>query len=860
MRRILFAALALLVIGPVAQAADTIYPLHDGVTAFVPNPEGKKFSLTVGVRDINVYETGPREVLVKVYDPDGKALVREIIPDDGVTTQAYSQPAGAFGHEAWYLSYNRLQGLEPMLRWTAFSEPDRLATIPERTFTYSVPATKPGVYRIMLVGSVDHYVRLSIDPAMPYAVAGHPHFVRGRGDMYRRSYVYVPRGALGLQMLLLEHDTPRTRRYKVSTPDGKVLCEGDTSTVLVQQLTPFEQPGQFDEQLLTVEVTAGPGDFLLGVMLRMPKDPEVTQRGQPCVAGVLAPTPELAKAVQGGAIYHDGRVFWQAYQVRFHEWLKKLQPADFVVKDAEGKEIAPDKLTQHPNFYPLNANHWRSPLSDTIMHHYQTHKNPQALNLALRDLAAGLRSIGPHDHPAVAVSGAYANMAYEFGAYAWHYWRPAWRVLQHSDAPNEVKEIVRDAMLVCGDRLAFCRSWERVNGNSFALIPLALRYCYAGTDDDLQKKLFEVYWDRFTTGGWGDRVGIGPSGPVQEGFAYAYHYASYITHTWKSVNADFQDPRFINAHGRIVNWFSYTLSDERIAAGPWSSRTHHYPQTSIQTEGPYAWKGLPGPDFTDNVNGGSEWFAARRQNYYVLTYHGRLSPVWNPGRGGYGGGMLCQLQVPDKGPVLVSTLNGEYGHDMHPHEWRNFHIHGIVGTTANGRPLIGPHCEHLNAKLDGTTVTGSGPIRESAVQSTRSYTFGADDITCSVELKETEYHGILNLFTKDPLPGIVTEAYEMIPYVGYKLGGKATPKKPASPTDVIALAADGATIGPVTKEPVSAKAVVIDRGGFGARVEFEEPRSVLLGENNTLLVQVATAKVSANEIALKYRIVPFVKE
>ncbi len=60
MRRILFAALALLAASPIARAADTIYPLHDGITAFVPNPEGKKFSLTLGVRDINVYETGPR--------------------------------------------------------------------------------------------------------------------------------------------------------------------------------------------------------------------------------------------------------------------------------------------------------------------------------------------------------------------------------------------------------------------------------------------------------------------------------------------------------------------------------------------------------------------------------------------------------------------------------------------------------------------------------------------------------------------------------------------------------------------------------------------------------------------------------
>jgi hypothetical protein len=54
-----------------------------------------------------------------------------------------------------------------------------------------------------------------------------------------------------------------------------------------------------------------------------------------------------------------------------------------------------------------------------------------------------------------------------------------------------------------------------------------------------------------------------------------------------------------------------------------------------------------------------------RKGYYALTYHGRLSPKWesnaHPGQSGYGGGMLCQLQVPGKGLVLASTLNGSYG-------------------------------------------------------------------------------------------------------------------------------------------------------------------------------------------------------
>ena len=435
----------------------------------------------------------------------------------------------------------------------------------------------------------------------------------------------------------------------------------------------FAKPGQFDDQVLTLDVSDGPGDFMTNVKFRFAKDPEVTQRGTRVVPAVFAADAATAKALRGGAIYHDDRVFWQPYQVKLHDWLRTLKEEDFIVKNAEGQVVnlvnpltvlpsgtpAPAKLPERPGFVPLNGPHWQPPLSDRIMYQWSVHKNRAALNLALKDLIAGLRSIGPNDHVAVAVGGPYANMAYEFGNYAWHYWRPAWRVLQESDAPDEVKQHVREAMLVCGDRLAFCRSWERVNGNSYAQVLSALRYSYAATGDKLQQQLFDTYWERFVSGGWGERVGVGPSGPVQEGFAYAYHYASYILTTWQSVIGDFHDPRFQQVHDRIHTWFSYTLADEQVPAGPWSSRTHYYPQWQIEKEGPFAWKGLPGPDFTVSVNDANEWFAARRANYYVLTYHGRLVPqvgIERPRRAN-------RLRRRDDLPVAGSRSRAGFGVD-----------------------------------------------------------------------------------------------------------------------------------------------------------------------------------------------------
>src|SRR4051812_8429916 len=115
--RLLFAAAIVIGLPRAGRAADT-YRLYDGIAAYVPSPAGKDFTVKLDVRDLNVQETGPREVLVKVYDPAGKAIVRAVIPDDGVVSKASLPPAGAWDHEAWYYAHCRMQGTLPLLRWS----------------------------------------------------------------------------------------------------------------------------------------------------------------------------------------------------------------------------------------------------------------------------------------------------------------------------------------------------------------------------------------------------------------------------------------------------------------------------------------------------------------------------------------------------------------------------------------------------------------------------------------------------------------------------------------------------------------------------------------------------------------------
>src|ERR1051325_11620967 len=207
-QRVIFTIMILVNVPGGLRAAETCR-LYDGVTAYVPNPDGRDFTVKLDVRDLNLFETGPRELLVKIYDPAGKQVVRTVIPDDGVVSRAYLPAPGAWDHEAWYYAYCRMQGTQPMIRWSAFSAPDRLGSLPKRTFTYPIKGGAKGVYRIQIVGFPDHYVTLSLDPDLKFGVCGHPTWLhgstppspsgRGAGGVGAgRRYLYVPRGTSGL--------------------------------------------------------------------------------------------------------------------------------------------------------------------------------------------------------------------------------------------------------------------------------------------------------------------------------------------------------------------------------------------------------------------------------------------------------------------------------------------------------------------------------------------------------------------------------------------------------------------------------------------------------------------------------------
>ncbi len=823
--------------------SSTAFRLYDSVVCLFEVGESEaEVRVDLDVRDLNYASRGPSEMLVRIYDPEGKAVVRQVIPDDGVNARAAGPWFSGWDHEAWYYATCYSRGLEPGVRFSALTEPGRVAQMPARRFSYDIKQAKPGVYRMVLAGTSDLIVTVASNQPRALGVMGSPDWLVGRGDQFEKSYFFIPKGTVGVTLRMLEMEQPFGRGARVLDAQGNVVCAITPGQMLSEVSFKFAKAGAFDDQLFKLEVDSGEHDYLIEVRLDQPKKAR-NWRGQPGVFAALCPDAGTARALKGGAIYHDGRVFWQGYQVRLYDWLKTLTN--------EQKTLPAGLATAGEPFVSVGSHETPGPQSaDRILHDYPAHKDARALNAALTDMLEGMMLMGPADH---VMHGR--NLAYEMGTYSFFYHRPAWLLLRKYPAPGLAAEAIGEFALQVGDRLAFCRGIELVNGNSLASLIQGLRYCVEATQDPLLASLYETYWDRFRNRGFGDRFGVGPSGGVQESFGYDHHYGGYILRGWRAGMKDLNEPRFKEVYDGVLELYSYTWSPDGVFA-PWSSRTKNKPPGAAY-EGVPAWKGYGTGDVTGSIRDANEWVFARRANYYTVAYFGRIDPTWLGegfhGQIGFGGGTLCQVYVPDKGTVIGSSLNGDYGRGMHLSQWPGFHIHSLVGTTTDGKPFVAANSQPVVRWEKPNTVIASGEVRESSVRYERSYTFGPDGIACKVALNRSGVESVFDIYGgANNLRGALRECHEMIPYVA-AVQAKGKPEVQV----VFLMPGNGEKATAATRQAQTTRTILLKRAGFGAVITLDQPRPVKLGENQTLLIELCTQDTPAEKIAISYMIQPF---
>jgi hypothetical protein len=829
-KTMLLALLAMAV--TICPRAEETFRLYQGVTLYIDNARAKDFEVKLDIRDLNLFSKGAREVMCKLYDPNGKLVVREFIADDGVTEPLFPGRISSWDHELQYNANLYAKGTVPTIRTTGYCDPARLKSITARTFNYKVTKAVKGVYRLVLVGSRDNLATVNLTPALPYGTAGHPTFLYRHHKEKDTSYAYVPQGSDGMFMILVEPDMPRQRKvsiyykrkllYSCEAKGGYTLAGGDDWKALQKEFA----AGKFDRKVLRIEVSEGKGDYLLKLAFTQPKKDAFKDYVGMGSQAVLAPDAKLAKRLAGGTHIFDKQVYWHPFQSKFAAWLKAN---------------------------PLNKN-----------------DKEKALRKDLDSLFNYFRLMETSDGRG---SKSWTNWAYAFGYYGCRIWRTSWKLMPRKDVPQEIKDIIREGLIMAADRLSFATGMEPVNGNAFSQINVALWYAAQATKDPQVIRRFELFWKRWAEGdGWGNGFGLSRSGDSQEHFAHDMHYGSYIMDNWLGVtwvkeggildDAKGIDDRFQKVMDRYRELYSYLFCRETkgraVGANPWSSRTHMTASGSAAHWEKYGhkWKGEPGKDFTVSVNDGDEWFAARRPTYYALTFHGRLAPEWMSrcfeGQLGFSGGTLCQLTVPGKGPVLTGTIKGSYGKGCDPANWRNLHINSIVGERWDGAPLVSAISDHSDtAKLNGKTVTSSGEVRDGHVQVKRSYTFEKDRIKCAVNLSESSYAGALSIWSHGRKWSQVRLAYEMIPY-------RYDFHRNKSHCTVTATLADGKST-PLTKEPTNTQKVRIDRGGYGVDVILPEARNVQLGNNGTILIEITKKEVPADQVKLSYELVPYAK-
>ncbi|MBD3292110.1 MAG: hypothetical protein GF393_04240, partial [Armatimonadia bacterium] len=288
---------------------DVLWRAREGIVFHMQDAEGGGFDVGVAVRDMNVYEQGERPALVWMVGPEGETLFRQVLDDDGITSgnEQYRDGVSDVYLDYRYREWHRVHspdGLPPNKRRSPMLiEPERL---PARKVAFSVPDAGPGLYRLVLIGSWDHWFSVTSDRAIPTGVHPGPGPLYVHGGRLEDAWIWAPPGAEQIMLTLSEEVQPFNWTVTLEDEAGEELARTEPRTFM-SYLRRDLPGGDAVYRLRVTGETTGACLSLAGLPF------------------VVCPDAETARAIHGGMeIDERGRATFHHQQRVLLEWADGL--------------------------------------------------------------------------------------------------------------------------------------------------------------------------------------------------------------------------------------------------------------------------------------------------------------------------------------------------------------------------------------------------------------------------------------------------------------------------------------------------------------------------------------------------------
>lgn len=577
--------------------SEKLYRLRPAIALYISNPRGIAFDIRLSRRDLNFYCHGPRELAVKIMDPDERELHWYEFPDDGVTVALDQSALAGWDHELWARAALWDAGCTSLISFSALSDPARVAALPAAEKTFSVPAGKPGLYQVICCGSYDHWLGVEVTGGLRYGVLGHPDMLYGTGDQFASSYLYIPRTTEKVDFWLVEPDRPRRRVITIRDESGKMLGK---LTALAGK-NELSIPVTKKDVVWKIEISEG-GDYLFKTRY---------------VPAILCPDAETARAIHAYTFYlPDGKTVFSQLQRRAYEYLKRtIKPSDLLqpLPQFDAEEFVSSvpldavQLLFAQSYMPaqglydtlnsvnllvkrLGAEATMKDLTDQFRAHFipdnlalfysefpkgnPCYHNSELLRTAIFAYLCVLFEYGTADvyrHDFATYTGLHSQGFYLL-------WKGAQGLYLLKDhLPAEARALLTEGVRRSADRLATVSDIELCLTNMYSSIPSALYFAYLATGDERYKRLSLRHAHRVVDATYGRYYGQAPAGYYREHFALDAGYNSMTTYQLGMLYTLSKDPKLLESLRRDWRFIVHQVLREpdgtRVGPSDFSSRT-----------------------------------------------------------------------------------------------------------------------------------------------------------------------------------------------------------------------------------------------------------------------------------------------